>query len=160
MARLLFVYGTLRDPDVLGLVLGRTAEAGQMRPATAAGYRVVVFPGRTYPGLRRAAGAIAVGTLLTGLSAADLDLLDRFEGEEYRRGPIELIVSGAAARADVYWPAQSIPADAADWRLPDWTRRYKAGFLATEAESLAELRRHLTDLPRAAAGAPPQRRKS
>ena len=47
---MLFVYGTLRDPDVLGAVLGRPATGLN---AAAPGYAVVNYPGRVYPALLR-----------------------------------------------------------------------------------------------------------
>jgi len=142
-----FAYGTLRDPDVLKLVLGRAVDPTAIAPATAPGYRAVFFPRRTYPALIRDSAATATGTLLTNLAPADLALLDLFEGEEYARTSIEIIVSGQKATADVYWPAQPISPDAPAWHLADWTARHKAAFLGVEADNLIELRRRLTDLP-------------
>jgi hypothetical protein len=139
----LFVYGTLRDPDVLRLVIGHPVAAASAVPAAAPGHRVVCFPGRTYPAIRREPGATALGLALHGLSATDLRLLDLFEGDEYVRGEVEIIVSGERQTADVYWPALPIPAAAPDWRLGDWTHRHKAAFLAAEADAIAELRRHV-----------------
>ena len=136
----LFAYGTLRDPDVCFAVLGHRLEPGQLAAALAPGCRVVTFPGRSYPGLVRAAGAVAEGTLISGLTAADLALLDRFEGDEYRRQTIELIVTGTPATADVYWPSRLIPDSAADWRLDSWVARHKTAFLAAEAGSIAQQR--------------------
>ena len=144
----LFAYGTLRDPEVRRLVLGRDIPADQISEATAAGQRVVFFPGRTYPALRPEAGATATGTLLVGLTPTDLERLDRFEGPEYARGPVDLIVSGAALAADVYWPALPIPAAAADWRLADWQARYKKAFLAREAGDIDRFRANLSAVPR------------
>ena len=141
MPRPLFVYGTLRDPDVLELVLGRVLAGAA---ATAPGYRAVGMPGRSYPGLRRQPGATAEGLLLSGLSGTDLALLDLFEGEEYSRGDIEIIVTGRVVVTDVYWPVPPMPADAGEWRLAEWRARHKNAFLAAERESIAELRRRLS----------------
>jgi len=143
----IFAYGTLRDPDVLRLVLGRNVDPAAIAPATAPGHRAVLFPRRTYPALIDDPSATAPGTLLTNLTPADLALLDRFEGEEYSRRAIEIIVNGEPRTADVYWPTEPIPPDAATWHLADWTARHKAAFLAVEADNLIELRRRLTDLP-------------
>ena len=144
----LFVYGTLRDPDVLRLVLGRDVAPSTITPATAPNHRAVFFPRRTYPALIRDPVETAAGTLLTNLTSADLVLLDLFEGEEYSRRAIEIIVSGQPETADVYWPAVAIPPDAPAWHLADWTARHKAAFLGAEAQNLIELRRRLTELPR------------
>jgi len=142
-----FAYGTLRDPDVLRLVLGRIIDPATVTPATAPGHRAVFFPGRTYPALIADSAASAPGTLLTSLAPGDLALLDLFEGDEYVRGCIEIIVSGQRAAADVYWPQKPVPPDAPAWHLADWTARHKAAFLGTEADNLIELRRRLTELP-------------
>jgi len=141
--RTLFVYGTLRDRDVLSRVLGRVP--GTTLEARAPDCRVVYYPGRSYPALVRGEpGVAAEGLLLTDLNAPDFEVLDAFEGDEYVRGPIEIIVNGALGTADVYWPVAAIAADAAGWSLADWTARHKAAFLATETQSVAELRQRLT----------------
>ena len=133
----LFVYGTLRDPDVRLAVLGHRLAPDQFEAATAPGCRVVVFPGRSYPGLSPSADASAEGVVISGLTPGDLLLLDAFEGNEYRRRAIELIVNGRPATADVYWPVLPIPATAANWRLDDWVAGHKAAFLAAEAGTTA-----------------------
>ena len=131
---------------MLELLLGRRLPGAARPDALAPGHRVVFFPARSYPALVPDRASSAPGTLLVGLAAADLELLDRFEGEEYGRRAIEIIVSGTPARADVYWPRVKIPADAPDWRLADWTDRHKAAFLAAEARTIAELRRRPSGL--------------
>lgn len=146
MTRPLFVYGTLQDADVLALVLGRPLPRAAMRPASAPGHDVVHYPGRTYPALRRAPGQTAAGLLLENLGAGDLALLDAFEGEEYRRTPLEVHAAGATVAAEAYSPAIEVPANALPWSLADWTGRHKGAFLAVEALNLADLRRRLTEL--------------
>jgi gamma-glutamylcyclotransferase (GGCT)/AIG2-like uncharacterized protein YtfP len=140
--RALFVYGTLRDRDVLALVLGHAP--GTTLEARAPDCRVVFYPGRSYPALLRGRDGAAEGLLLTDLSEPDFAVLDAFEGDEYVRGPIEIIVNGAPGTVDVYWPIAAIAADAAGWSLADWTARHKAAFLAAETHSVAELRQRLT----------------
>lgn len=76
----LFVYGTLRFPDVLSALLGRVPERVQ---ASVPGWRVAALPGRVYPGLVRADEAVAHGDVLVGLSVAELELLHDYEGVEY-----------------------------------------------------------------------------
>lgn len=151
MPRPLFVYGTLRDADVRTLVLGRRLAPAALQAAMAPGYEAVYLRGRLYPALRRApgaaAGAGAEGLLVSGLAPAELAALDAFEGVEYRRGPIDLIVSGQPAAADVYWPAVE-PGEAAAWRLEEWVRRHKAAFLSAQAADMAAWRSRLTALAR------------
>ena len=139
-ARPLFVYGTLRDPEVLALVLGRVLPAGSCRAAMAPGCAAADMPGRNYPGLRREANSAAPGMLIEGLGGTDLARLDCFEGGEYARGPVEVIVNGVAINADVYWPVRAIDAAAPEWVLADWVERHKPAFLAAETEALSRQR--------------------
>jgi len=77
----LFAYGTLRFPEVLAVLLDRVPAH---TPGTAAGWRAAALAGRVYPGLVRAEGEVT-GMLITGLTPAELRLID-----EYESGPYEL----------------------------------------------------------------------
>ena len=52
----LFVYGTLRDPDVLAAVLGHPHLLHQA--AEANGYAALHYPGRSYPALVASPGQL------------------------------------------------------------------------------------------------------
>jgi gamma-glutamylcyclotransferase (GGCT)/AIG2-like uncharacterized protein YtfP len=84
----LFVYGTLRFPDVLRALLGRVPD---LTPVTARGWRVAGLLGRRYPGLVADPDGRAAGLLLTGLTADEQRILDAFEGDLYdlRRLPLD-----------------------------------------------------------------------
>jgi hypothetical protein len=143
MQQALFVYGTLRDPDVLGAVLGRAFDRRAVMTAVAPGFRTVAYPGRSYPALLRAPGATAAGLLLLGLSRFELELLDAFEGTEYRRALLPVIVDAELHEVEAYLPSAAIPAVAPDWSLEDWQRRHKAAMLAAEAAEATERRTRL-----------------
>lgn len=134
----LFVYGTLRDPDILAAVIGRNPAA--VEPAALVGYRAAVYPGRTYPGLAAAPGARAAGLLLTGLDARELALLDAFEAEEYRRAAVTVATAEGDRAAEVYLPVVPIAPDAADWTLDEWAARHKAGMLANARRLRSQVR--------------------
>ena len=109
MGNPLFVYGTLRDPDLLVGVIGRPiAGLG----AAAPGFVAVHYPGRIYPALVRRPGGAAAGLVLTDLSAFEVDLLDAFEGTEYRRAIIPVMIDEELHEAFAYLPAIAIPAEA------------------------------------------------
>ena len=139
----LFVYGTLRDPDMLSAVLGRPLNAAAMHRARAPGFRAVPYPGRVYPALVRAPGAAAEGLLLIDITPFERDLLDAFEGAEYRRGPVAVMVDEDLFEADAYLPAVAVPTGAHDWSLPRWQAEHKPAVLVQEAASAAELRARL-----------------
>lgn len=139
----LFVYGTLRDPDLVAAVLGRRLHT--VYPARAPGWKAVPYPGRIYPALVRAPGAAAEGLLVTGLSPFERDLLDAYEGEEYRRTPIAtmLVDEPELHEADAYLPVIAVPTDAHEWSLSRWQAEHKPRVLVSESAEAARLRERL-----------------
>jgi gamma-glutamylcyclotransferase (GGCT)/AIG2-like uncharacterized protein YtfP len=130
----LFLYGTLRDPDILAAVLGRTVADRQLIAATAPDCVAVYFPGRVYPALLRRPGSAAPGLLLVQASADDLIALDAFEGDEYRRGSVQAMIAAGPVAAEVYWPAVPVAPSAVAWTLDHWIREHKPQVLARETE--------------------------
>jgi hypothetical protein len=143
MPDLLFVYGTLRDPDLLSGVLNRPLNADRMLPAMAPGFAAVHYPNRIYPALVRAPGAAAEGLVLTDLSPFEKDLLDVFEGPEYRRDIIPVMIAEELHEAFAYLPAITIPADASPWTLVNWQMNYKPRVLVSERAGADEIRMKL-----------------
>ena len=128
----LFLYGTLRDSDILTAVLGWPVGGGQLVAATAPACAAVYFPDRLYPALVRRSGSVAPGLLLMNASEHDLRALDAFEGDEYRRGPLEVMTATGPLAVEVYWPAVAIAPSAPDWTLERWTSEHKPQVLARE----------------------------
>jgi hypothetical protein len=146
MAPLLFVYGTLRDPDLLAGVVGRVLAPESRLPAAAPGFRAVPYPSRVYPALVRAPGAAAPGLLLINLTSFERDLLDAYEGEEYSASPIPVMVGEELHEAFAYLPSIAVPADAPDWTLEHWQRAHKPRVLRAEIAAAEELRQKLVVL--------------
>lgn len=84
----LFVYGTLRFPEVLEILIGRVPE---LTPASARGWRVRALPGLVYPGLVADPQGVADGLLIAGLTGAERAVLDAYEDDLYelRRLPLD-----------------------------------------------------------------------
>ncbi|RYH11027.1 MAG: gamma-glutamylcyclotransferase [Alphaproteobacteria bacterium] len=141
----LFAYGTLRDPDLIGAVLGRPLRPGSAHPARAPGFKAVYYPGRIYPALIRSPGAGAEGVLITGLSPFERDLLDAYEGDEYRRGPIATMLADEPElhEADAYLPVVTVPTDAHEWSLSRWQAEHKTRAIVSESAEAARLRERL-----------------
>lgn len=141
----LFAYGTLRDPELLAAVLGRSLRPGTIYPARAPGFNAVHYPNRIYPALVRVPGGAAEGVLITGLSPFERDLLDAYEGDEYRRGPIAtvLVDEPELHEADAYLPVIAVPTDAHDWSLSRWQVKHKPRVLVHEVAEVARLREQL-----------------
>ena len=141
----LFVYGTLRDPDLLAGLLGRRLPPETVHAARAPGFKAVHYPGRIYPALVRSPGAGADGLLIAGLSPFERDLLDAYEGEEYRRTPIPTMLTEEPElhEADAYLPVVAVPTDAHEWSLSRWQGEHKARVLVNELAEAARLRERL-----------------
>jgi gamma-glutamylcyclotransferase (GGCT)/AIG2-like uncharacterized protein YtfP len=96
----LFAYGALALPDVVDALTGRVPQA---RPARLAGYRCRLLLGETYPGVERYPGSATDGVLYSGLTPADLSILDTFEDEPYQRRVVTVKpVDGDPIRAWAY----------------------------------------------------------
>jgi hypothetical protein len=143
MPELLFVYGTLRDPDLLAGVLGRLPSASAALAARAPGFRAVHYPNRNYPALVRAPGAAAEGLVLLDLSPFERDLLDAFEGAEYRRTQIPVMICEELHEAFTYLPSVTIPADSPPWSLGEWQAAHKSRVLMSERATADEIRTKL-----------------
>lgn len=143
MAVLLFAYGTLCDRDLLAAVLKRPLGPAAILPAVAPGFRAVHYPDRSYPALVRRPGGTAQGVVLTDLSRFELDLLDAFEGLEYRRTPIPVMIEEELHEAFAYLPTVMVGADSPDWILADWQATHKHRVLAGDAASAELLRAKL-----------------
>lgn len=89
-----FAYGTLQHPPLLERLLARRPA---LRPATLAGWRAAPLRGRAYPGLLPAAG-LTRGHVLE-VDADELEVLDRFEGPQYERIEVHVLVDGELTAA-------------------------------------------------------------
>ncbi len=126
-----FFFGTLRDADVLGLVLGRRLPPALLRPALLRGFRLRRVRGESYPLLAAAPARIVRGALVHGLTGADAKRLAFFEGEEYDTAPF-LVEVGARRRvwAQAFRARSGLAGDGRDWRFEAWRRDDKRAFLA------------------------------
>ena len=134
----LFVFGTLRDADVLALVLGR-ADA-PVEPARLAGHAARTVAGRDYPVLVPEPGASAEGALVHGLDATDRARLAWFEGEAYALAPCRVDADGGPIEAVLFAAATPLPT-AGPWRLDAWQDGTKTLFLERARLWMAELDR-------------------
>ncbi|GAA2397750.1 hypothetical protein GCM10010191_00520 [Actinomadura vinacea] len=117
----LFVYGTLRFPEILEILLGRVP---RLTPAAVPGWRVRALPGVDYPGLVADPGGTAEGMLIAGLTEDERRVLDEFEGDLYE--PAVLPLADGSGRARAYlWRG---PAEPYDWDLADFAEHRLAAF--------------------------------
>ena len=107
----LFLFGSLRDPELFRTVAG---EGGVSEPYHLAGYRVDRIAGHEVPMLVRDDGASAVGVLWTDLTPEQIDRLDRYERPW---GYFPRIVCDGIT---VYWPKDDIVSSGELWSFERW----------------------------------------
>lgn len=95
----LFVYGTLMVPSVMASVCGYRRSG---IPALLRDYRCRRVRGEVYPAIIPWAGDEVNGLLYPAVSDRQTALLDAFEGDQYTREPVRLIVDGRLSRAEGY----------------------------------------------------------
>jgi nudix-type nucleoside diphosphatase (YffH/AdpP family) len=128
VGRAVFLYGTLRDPGVLGAVLGRVPA---LVPARLKGFRVRRAAGADWPFLREDRAAQAEGLLARALTPRDLARLEFYEaGHGYDLAPVTALTADGPKPAQVFLPRDP-PADGGDWTLGLWQARDRG--LAAEA---------------------------
>lgn len=126
----LFVFGTLRDREVLEIVLARAVAADSLRSATLADFCVVRLPDESYPILIPALGELADGAIIADLQAEDMKRIEFFESEEYTFRECKVSVDGAAIVDAVYCSEGTVAQGAVEpWDLEHWHRTHKAGFV-------------------------------
>ncbi|MBK8162729.1 MAG: gamma-glutamylcyclotransferase [Gammaproteobacteria bacterium] len=127
--RELFCYGTLEFPSVMQAVAGRCFPG---MPAVLPGYRRAGVKGEVFPGIVAQPGSEVSGTVFSGLTSAQLRLLDAYENAFYRRRPLR--VRDAAGRRRLAW-TYVVPAlyrhrlESSEWDPGVFLRRDYARYL-------------------------------
>lgn len=95
----LFVYGTLMVPRVMEAV------CGYAQPGVAAvlpNHRCRLVNGEVYPAIVPKQGEQVNGLVYRNLSDQELEQLDRFEGDMYRRGRVDIVIDRQTTTAQTY----------------------------------------------------------
>lgn len=95
----LFFFGSLLDPELFEAVVGRPMASAVRAPARLGGWSARRVRGEDYPILVRTPGSHADGWVVAGLSWAEIDRVQFFEGDEYDLTPVTVAVPGPAAGA-------------------------------------------------------------
>jgi len=128
MRELLFVYGTLRDPDLFRLVTGRPLSTFSPRPFALAGWRVAKLKSAPFPVLARVLEARAPGLVIGPLAPVSIERLKRYEGPEYVLAPLRYL--GIGERLAIFLPCVPLEMTGDDWELEAWTAEHKPAALA------------------------------
>ena len=137
-----FFYGTLRDRDLLSLVLGRPVARDGLKPAVLRDWRRHPARGKTYPILLRERGAVTEGDVLDGVSSAEQRCLALYEGEGYDLIRVFATIGDGDTPLGMMMFAPSgkaPPALDGDWSLDEWRIRHKARALEVVRENVEKL---------------------
>ncbi|MEL6211353.1 MAG: gamma-glutamylcyclotransferase family protein, partial [Pseudomonadota bacterium] len=130
----IFFFGTLRDPELLAIVLGRALRSGDVRPARAEGVVAWQVAGEAYPMLRIDETRAAEGVLFFPAARDDVEALRFYEEAEYDLLPIS-VHAGAEAHEALYFGATGkLSAGAGAWDYEGWRHADRAVALAAAAE--------------------------
>ena len=126
----LFAYGTLQLPDILEAVLGLRWQGA---PALLPGYARYRVRGKPYPAIVPEPGGNVAGLLYPGVRAAELEHLDRYEGELYERHALSVRVDGATRAAVAYVLGEQHRALLSNesWELGAFEREHLTEYLRT-----------------------------
>lgn len=91
----LFCYGTLQIPEVIHAVTGRTYTGAAARLNGYAAFRV---KDAEYPGIIPSPGSATDGIVYENVSDDELEVLDLFEGEFYRRKLLTVVLHNGQTR--------------------------------------------------------------
>ena len=130
-----FFYGSLIDPDVLALVLGRPRR--RMTPAALEGWRRLRVAGECYPLIVPDPDARVAG-VMAEVSPAEARRLAWYEGEDYELGELAVTVgSGAFVTASVFLPKPDLAHAGESWDPLLWRREHKAALLEAAGRWMA-----------------------
>jgi gamma-glutamylcyclotransferase (GGCT)/AIG2-like uncharacterized protein YtfP len=98
----IFIYGTLRDPEVLSRLLRRVPP---MKPAKVEGFRKYFDSEAGFPMAIKEKGSVIEGALMTGIGSRDLSSLDDYEGVRkglYKRITVQVVPTGAKVPVEAF----------------------------------------------------------
>ena len=126
----LFSFGTLRDDEVLEVVLGRSTSDIERIPARLRGYRVARLPDESYPVLIESDGDAVEGLLLCGLTELDFDRISFFENAEYGLETCRVELADSTEVEAVFCSEGATnEGPRTPWTLEDWQRTEKQKFM-------------------------------
>jgi hypothetical protein len=126
-----FFYGSLLDPDVTALVIGRRMPPRAWVPATLAGFSRRKARGVSYPVAVRDPKGTVRGAVVCGFSKREVERLAAYEGPRYHTVPLKVRIGGRVTVVSVFEPKEKAfqPVDGT-WSLVEWQRRDKKEFVA------------------------------
>jgi len=137
-----FFYGTLLDPDVMALVIGRRLPPSAFVPAILPGHARRRAKGATYPVVVRDVADQVSGVVVGGLTSCDVARLTVYEGPGYRIARLKVLVGGKLATVSVFEPIVArLQPSTSPWNYALWKGRHKRPFVGRLRLALGGQRR-------------------
>ena len=133
----IFFYGSLRDREMLEVVLGRTVPDSSLEPATLEGYAAFLLVDEDYPVLVPAEGRSVEGVLLHDLTGEDLARIRFFEEEEYALRPVTVRTARGIVAAQHLRGTDKPVASDREWDFETWRRTHRSAALEATREYMA-----------------------
>ena len=125
-----FFYGSLLDPDVTALVIGRRLPPSAWVPASLSGYSRHKAKGVSYPVAIRDPKGTVQGAVVGGLSRKEVERLTTYEGPRYHTVPLKVRVHGRITTVSVFEPkVKAFQPVEGTWSLTEWQRHDKRKFV-------------------------------
>lgn len=128
----LFFYGSLRDPELLDIVLGTDQRGVQILPARLPDHNVFWVQGQGFPMIAQATGQVLEGVAALGLSDDHIARLNFYEGGfAYDLHDMQVQSGDAQLPVQIYWPEEGLYTAGDPWLLGEWQSSW--GSLSREA---------------------------
>ncbi len=130
-----FLFGSLMDPDIAQVVLGRRLAPRELRAAVLPGYRRLVVAEETYPALAPCVGARVNGVLLRTVSETEVARMRFFESAEFAVQSCRVVLPlGGDAQARVFLASAVLEYSDREWDYARRLRREKQDYLHATRE--------------------------
>ncbi|KAJ8758821.1 hypothetical protein K2173_000542 [Erythroxylum novogranatense] len=124
-----FVYGSLLADDVVSVLLNRIPQSST---AVLDGYHRFSIKGRVYPAILPVENKKVTGKVFFGITNSELDILDVFEDEEYKRRPVDVSLRDSSDEVQVFayvWSDKDDPNLYGEWDFEQWKITHMNDFI-------------------------------
>lgn len=87
----IFVYGTLLFPEITKKLTGKSFKT---LPAVLPGFKIYCIKERDYPAIFVENGSETKGKILLDVEDSDLQILSFYEGDEYKKEKVTVLING------------------------------------------------------------------
>ena len=133
-----FFFGTLLDPVLRQVVVGRMLPEDCIHSAALADFERYHVQGEAYPLLVPQSGAVVDGILVERLSSAEVLRIEWYESDDYENAEVTVTLDRASrVAARCFMPAAIARYERSVWRYADWYRNDRIAALHLAREWMA-----------------------